>query len=211
MKNISCSIVEDLLPLYMENICSVESKELIENHMKDCIKCQEKFDRLEKSSLSIGNAEENLDQGTTADGVSDACKKKTGLDIKASVFSLIFYVAAIGALLIIQSMGEKAYQAYLRFEIKYILVVMAIELAIWLMLGALIAFIGSRPKNSRETFILELIVIGIPSLFMVASMFIASLMPMLLQNFIIQNATIITTIGVLLLGCEMFRCFRMKN
>jgi len=209
MKNhVSCNIIEDLLPLYREGVCSEQIKELIEDHMKDCPTCREKFDQMKSDSLARRNAEENPDGGTAADGTATG-RGKTELDIKASVFSFLFYIVAIGALLFIQLMGEKAYEAYLRFEIGYILVVMAVELMIWVVLGALIAFVGSRPKNSRQTFILELVVIGIPSLLMVGSVFIASLMPGLLQSFIIQNVTIITAIGALLLGCEVFRWIRM--
>lgn len=41
MKNISCKIIEDLLPLYNDNVCSKESKQLVEEHLESCIKCQE--------------------------------------------------------------------------------------------------------------------------------------------------------------------------
>lgn len=38
-----CKVIEDLLPLYIDNTCSQESKVLIEEHLNDCSKCNEVF------------------------------------------------------------------------------------------------------------------------------------------------------------------------
>lgn len=46
MKN--CSIVSDLLPLYVENLVSEDSKEFIENHIDTCNSCREELDNLKK-------------------------------------------------------------------------------------------------------------------------------------------------------------------
>ena len=36
MKNITCDIIEDLLPLYHDNVCSNDSKIIVEEHLKNC-------------------------------------------------------------------------------------------------------------------------------------------------------------------------------
>jgi len=36
----SCNIIQDLLPLYHEELCHVDSQKLIEDHLKDCETCQ---------------------------------------------------------------------------------------------------------------------------------------------------------------------------
>lgn len=41
MKDISCKIIEDLLPLYNDHVCSEESRSLVEEHLTTCTKCQE--------------------------------------------------------------------------------------------------------------------------------------------------------------------------
>ena len=38
--NISCNIIEDLMPLYHDEVCSEESKKLIEEHLKECNECR---------------------------------------------------------------------------------------------------------------------------------------------------------------------------
>lgn len=36
MNNVTCSIVEDLLPLYMDGCCSKDSQQAVVEHMKTC-------------------------------------------------------------------------------------------------------------------------------------------------------------------------------
>lgn len=36
-----CELIQDLLPLYIDNVCSIKSKEIIEEHISECSKCKE--------------------------------------------------------------------------------------------------------------------------------------------------------------------------
>lgn len=45
---ISCNIIKDLLPLYVENIVSNESKVLVEEHLKSCTECQAKLQKMQQ-------------------------------------------------------------------------------------------------------------------------------------------------------------------
>ena len=36
---LSCNVIRDLIPLYADQICSEESKELVEEHLTDCKDC----------------------------------------------------------------------------------------------------------------------------------------------------------------------------
>ena len=42
-----CGIVKDLLPLYADNVCSIESKKLVIEHLADCEECQKELDGYE--------------------------------------------------------------------------------------------------------------------------------------------------------------------
>ncbi len=44
-----CNIVKDLLPLYLDDVCSKESKELVLNHLKNCDECQKELENLKIS------------------------------------------------------------------------------------------------------------------------------------------------------------------
>lgn len=37
---LNCKIVEDLLPLYVDNVCSEQSKQAVEEHLKECENCR---------------------------------------------------------------------------------------------------------------------------------------------------------------------------
>ena len=37
---ISCNIVQDLLPSYIDDLCSEESRQMVEEHLKECAKCR---------------------------------------------------------------------------------------------------------------------------------------------------------------------------
>ena len=43
---INCSIIDDLLPLYLEDICSEDSKAALEEHLQECSACREKLARM---------------------------------------------------------------------------------------------------------------------------------------------------------------------
>lgn len=42
MNRINCEVVEDMLPLYVENMASPSTRELVEEHLADCEACREK-------------------------------------------------------------------------------------------------------------------------------------------------------------------------
>lgn len=56
--NVPCRLIEDLLPLYHDEICSQESRGLVEEHLPVCPVCQEKFTQLQQSVLCPAPDEE---------------------------------------------------------------------------------------------------------------------------------------------------------
>lgn len=47
----NCSIVDDLLPLYLEDICSEDSKAVLEEHLQECPACREKLARMKNNDI----------------------------------------------------------------------------------------------------------------------------------------------------------------
>lgn len=39
---LNCNVIDDLLPLYLDGVCSAESRALVEEHLKECPACREK-------------------------------------------------------------------------------------------------------------------------------------------------------------------------
>ena len=66
-----CSLIQDLLPLYHDGVCSEESNKIIEAHLSECSSCKDYYN-------SLCEADENLCGST---------KCRVGNE-KSSVFSL---------------------------------------------------------------------------------------------------------------------------
>ena len=47
----NCNVVDDLLPLYLENLCSEDSKAALEAHLKSCPDCREKLSRMKNADI----------------------------------------------------------------------------------------------------------------------------------------------------------------
>lgn len=90
--------------------------------------------------------------------------KMTKADIKGSIVTVVFYIVIIGILFIAQQLDEQASNTY---ELGYRYASVYIKGFGFLLLGGLVAFLGRRPKDNKKTIILELLVIGIPSLLMI--------------------------------------------
>jgi len=58
---IQCAVIEDLLPLYVDGVCSEESKIILEEHLKECSGCREKL-KAQKEALTLSDevVKENL-------------------------------------------------------------------------------------------------------------------------------------------------------
>ena len=48
---IKCEIIRDLLPLYADDACSRESRELVEEHIKECPGCADELERLRNTEI----------------------------------------------------------------------------------------------------------------------------------------------------------------
>lgn len=44
--NVPCKVIKDLLPLYLDKVCSEESRNIVEEHLKECPDCRKFHDEL---------------------------------------------------------------------------------------------------------------------------------------------------------------------
>lgn len=61
-KNDECEVVKDLSSLHIENMLSESSQKFIEEHLKDCNKCQEYYKALNSTFLNEDKKEKNNDE-----------------------------------------------------------------------------------------------------------------------------------------------------
>lgn len=69
MQNQSCNIISDLMPLYVDGVCTKETCEFIEEHISQCETCKNVFENM-KTDLTLMNIEEeNKEEAKVIKGV----------------------------------------------------------------------------------------------------------------------------------------------
>lgn len=105
MQRISCNVIMDLLPSYVDGICSQESAELIKEHMAACEFCRKSLERMQKAELV---AEETQQQQLTY------MKKVKEYYIRKNVvcFGLLAGIVLIGILVLLYYYGDVPFTLY---------------------------------------------------------------------------------------------------
>lgn len=94
MKNIDCNIICDLLPLYMDHVCSKQSEELVNAHLQTCEKCRKIFDEMH-TNLPEKPKSPDFESRTIFRNI---CKNVLGIIIAIAVMISCFMINAWGAL-----------------------------------------------------------------------------------------------------------------
>lgn len=92
MNNVTCEIIQDLLPLYCDGVCSEESRKLIQFHIRDCDRCREEL-RLMRLPV---NLEEDTVEINAAEAASRVWKKNKRKAFRTGIV-LAAVLAAIAA------------------------------------------------------------------------------------------------------------------
>lgn len=71
--NIGCEVIKDLLPLYHDNVCSNESKQLVEEHLLECESCRAELTAIEENLLVI-DEKQNLEDAEAMKNLSKRWK-----------------------------------------------------------------------------------------------------------------------------------------
>lgn len=104
MKN-ECSVVRDILPLYLENMVSEETTEAVKEHLENCPECAAEFEAMKvgKKVEKIGNdVQNNIENEVikSLDNIRERFRKKTFR--AATVIAAIMVVIFIAVFVFIQ-------------------------------------------------------------------------------------------------------------
>lgn len=95
--NTSCEIINDLLPLYVDDICSEESRALVDEHIKECPDCTEMLEDL-RDEMKLPVSE--LDDAKPIKAIQRAWKKDKTRSFIRGISITVVIVAAVAVLLI---------------------------------------------------------------------------------------------------------------
>lgn len=92
-----CNIIKDLLILYEDDMCSKESKEMVETHLKDCKECYAYFQKLQcTNEIMTDEIEEIKEQLHIEETVMKSGFKKIRKRWRLSVIAIFMLLPAIG-------------------------------------------------------------------------------------------------------------------
>lgn len=95
---ISCDIIRDLLPLYHDDVCSIDSCKLIEEHIDHCEECKAELEKYNVEIKGVNNMIEakplkEISQKWKNDKKSAFLKGMTVVSIIGCILSIIMYNA----------------------------------------------------------------------------------------------------------------------
>ncbi|MBE6751790.1 MAG: zf-HC2 domain-containing protein [Ruminococcaceae bacterium] len=88
MSKINCSLIKDLLPLYIDDLCSKETTEIVGNHLEICEDCNKEYETL-KTEPKVKPQQDNSQE------LIKKVNKKFGKDKKKAVIKTISIVLVV--------------------------------------------------------------------------------------------------------------------
>ena len=101
MSKISCDIIKDLLPLYIDGVCSSDSIDLIEEHLKECPLCEAEFMSLQNNTDIKPEIDKDIDKAVKNANKKIKKGKKKVVAATLSIVSIVLLIAGIIGYLII--------------------------------------------------------------------------------------------------------------
>ncbi|NMA65781.1 MAG: hypothetical protein GX957_06005 [Clostridiaceae bacterium] len=95
---ISCEIIKDMLPLYLDGVCSNDSKVMVEEHLAECDSCKAELDAM-KGEIFLSHKEQNLKEAETVKKLSRRWKKGMMKSLLKGVFITLLVILAIALVL----------------------------------------------------------------------------------------------------------------
>jgi predicted anti-sigma-YlaC factor YlaD len=89
-----CEIIKDLLPLYLDGVCSNASKAAVDDHLAVCCDCKAELQAM-RESLPLDNSEQNLKEAEAVNRLSKMWKKGMAKSLLKGVLYTILSIAAI--------------------------------------------------------------------------------------------------------------------
>lgn len=102
-----CNMIQDLLPLYHDGVCSQESQEIIESHLAECSACKEYYTIMREADDIIPQSHEaNSEQEKVASFQSVSRRLKKRQIVAAALGATVFLLIIIVGIEILKNYSE---------------------------------------------------------------------------------------------------------
>jgi predicted anti-sigma-YlaC factor YlaD len=153
---IDCATIRDLLPLYVDDVVSKESRALISGHIAGCEECKKEYEKMRNGMESLKlNADNSVDNAEI--GAFKTMKRKIykGHIIAAIISALI--VVALVATVEIRIVGAEA----VGMDLSLLIGIAAIAMIINTIFGLYNLRITSRVKTLSKTLFTVILLVNI--------------------------------------------------
>ncbi len=91
-----CGMIRDLLPLYHDNVCSMESREAVDEHLTECNECAGFFEKLSDDRTELVVPEREQQKAASFKAVSRRFRRGREIAVMVAVFlAVIVFVGTI--------------------------------------------------------------------------------------------------------------------
>ena len=91
---VKCAVINDLLPLYVDDVLSKESRELVEEHIRECESCRKTLENMTgKMSIPV-NKELRMDETRSLKGLKKIVTRYKGLAIAFAIIAVILIMVS---------------------------------------------------------------------------------------------------------------------
>ncbi len=100
MSKNSCEIIKDLLPLYIDNVCSPESQKMVQEHLAECPECQQTVQSMRKDYIesAVNTEKESI--------LNHHAKAERSAAWKAGTIIAYLLCIPIGAITMVSAAGQ---------------------------------------------------------------------------------------------------------
>ena len=88
-----CEIINDLLPLYIDDLCNEKSKEVIKEHLSSCEKCKQNYEKMKGVDDIMKN--NNSEDFKVAESLKNIRRKIFRNKIVVSILTIVVIAFAI--------------------------------------------------------------------------------------------------------------------
>ena len=115
---ISCDVIKDLLPLYIDDILSNDSKNLVDEHIEECESCNDELRKL--SGDEIHSCAVNLNENNSIYDSLNKIRKRISLKIQLTVLTSVIFTSIVAVFAWDYYDNHRIYVPYKEAKIEWV-------------------------------------------------------------------------------------------